>query len=253
MSWAMWVSSPRTASLRCWGWVRAVLARVDADALRVKAAKERLDRFLHAYPSNVTTCVASLPAPDSAACWAAIDDLAHRMRGDDFGQPAADPNPLIEPTWAQIAAMGYEIPGIGVIGGDVVAGILDKFDTRIARVLLDEHTGIVIETRIKDYLPNKAMRRFVQARDGHCRFPGCARTANRCEPDHIIAFSRGGPTAIWNLASVQTPPPGQTQRRLGADHDPRRRLYLDRPPTAAVRHPPDQPPRNGRLTLTPDL
>ena len=23
--------------------------------------------------------------------------------------------------------MGYEIPGIGVIGGDIVAGILDKF------------------------------------------------------------------------------------------------------------------------------
>src|SRR5680860_1278711 len=63
-----------------------VLARIDADALRVKAAKERLDRFVHAYPSHVpglTTWVASLPAADSAACWAAIDDLAHRMHGDD--------------------------------------------------------------------------------------------------------------------------------------------------------------------------
>ncbi len=200
--------------------VRRVLARIDADALRVKAAKERLDRFVHAYPSRVpglTTWVASLPAADSAACWAAIDDLAHRMHGDDptrtleqcradalvdlmltnvqvsttvtlmipvqtatvdepadalerdllvtgsqtaggsgypsflastddFGQPTPDPNPLIEPTWTQICAMGYEIPGIGVIGGDVVAAILDRFDTRIARVLLDEHTGVVIET-----------------------------------------------------------------------------------------------------------
>jgi hypothetical protein len=33
--------------------VRRVLARIDADALRVKAAKERLDRFVRAYPSNV--------------------------------------------------------------------------------------------------------------------------------------------------------------------------------------------------------
>ena len=58
--------------------VRRVLGRIDADALRVKAAKERLDRFVHAYHSNVpglTTWVASLPAADSAACWAAIDDL----------------------------------------------------------------------------------------------------------------------------------------------------------------------------------
>ena len=83
--------------------VRRVLARVDADAVRVKAAKERLDRFVHAYPCHVpglTTWVASLPAADSAACWAAIDDPAHRMHGDD---PS----------------------------------------TRIARVLLDERTGVV--------------------------------------------------------------------------------------------------------------
>jgi hypothetical protein len=66
--------------------VRRVLARVDTDALRLKAAKERLDRFVHAYPSQVpglTTWVASLPAADSAACWAAIDALAHQMSGAD--------------------------------------------------------------------------------------------------------------------------------------------------------------------------
>jgi len=58
--------------------VRRVLARIDADAVRAKAAKERLERFVQAYPSRVpglTTWVASLPAADSAACWAAIDDL----------------------------------------------------------------------------------------------------------------------------------------------------------------------------------
>jgi len=289
--------------------VRRVLGRVDADALRLKAAKERLDRFVHAYPSQVpglTTWVASLPAADSAACWAAIDDLAHQARGDDptrtleqcradalvdlmltnvsvattvtlmipvqtvtvdepdgslerdlivravnnpdlrragaddhaaarsashclnpqantddnaaarsashclnplantddFGQPAPDPNPMIEPSWAQICAMGLEIPGIGVIGGDVVASILDKFDTRISRVLLDERTGVVIETSIDTYRPNRAMRRFVQERDGRCRFPGCRRNAKRCEPDHVIPYSRGGPTAPWNLAAL---------------------------------------------------
>ena len=258
--------------------VRRVLARIDADAVRAKAAKERLDRFVHAYPSRVpglTSWVASLPAAESAACWAAIDELAHQMRGDDptrtleqcradalvdlmlgnatvnttvtlmipvqtatvgepdgalerdllvhgprsgpgsafgnpnplantddFGQPIPDPNPMIEPTWTQICAMGYEIPGIGVIGGDVVASILEKFDTRIARVLLDERTGVVIETGINTYLPNPAIRRFIQQRDGTCRFPGCARNAKRCEPDHVIAYSRGGPTAIWNLLSL---------------------------------------------------
>ena len=268
--------------------VRRVLALVDADAVRLKAAKERLGRFVTAYPSQVpglTRWVASLPAADSAACWAAIDDLAHRMRGDDptrtleqcradalvdlmltnvavtttvtlmipvqtatvdephdslerdlivrhdetpdslragaasrqpgespqpcslamvddFGQPTAHLNPLTEPTWAQVCAMGYEIPGIGVIGGDVVAAILGRFDTRIARVLLDQRTGVVIETCIAEYLPDKAMRHFIQKRDGCCRFPGCRRNARRCEPDHIMPFSAGGPTAIWNLVAL---------------------------------------------------
>jgi hypothetical protein len=138
----------------------------------------------------------------SAGSGAALGYRNPLANTDDFGQPTPDPNPLIEPTWAQICAMGYEIPGIGVIGGDVVAGILDRFDTRIARVLLDEHTGVVIETSTTAYLPNRAMRRFIQQRDGHCRFPGCARNAKRCEPDHVIPYSRGGPTAIWNLVSL---------------------------------------------------
>jgi hypothetical protein len=106
--------------------VPRVLARVDPDAVRLRAAKERLHRFVRAYPSRVpgmSTWVASLPAAQSAACWAAIEDLAHRLRGDD-------------------------------------------------------------------------------RRDGHCRFPGCRRDARRCEPDHVIAYSRGGPSAIWNLASL---------------------------------------------------
>jgi len=128
--------------------------------------------------------------------------LDPRCGWDECGQPIAVPDPLAEPSWTQVAAMGYLIPGIGVVGGDIVAGILERFDTRIARVLLDERTGVVIETGIVDYLPNRAMRRFLQKRDGTCRFPGCARGAKRCEPDHIIAFSRGGPTAIWNLISL---------------------------------------------------
>jgi hypothetical protein len=121
---------------------------------------------------------------------------------DDFGQPAPEPNPMIEPSWAQICAMGLAIPGGDVIGGDVVASILDKFDTRIARVLLDERTGVLIETSIHTYRPNPAMRRVVQERDGRCRFPGCARNAKGCEPDHVIPYSRGGPTAPWNLAAL---------------------------------------------------
>jgi len=333
--------------------VRRVLARVDADALRIKAAKERLDRFVRAWPSNVpglSTWAASLPAAESAACWAAIDELALQMRGDDptrtleqcradalvdllltnvevtttvtlgappacggmipvqtatvdepddalerdllaaaeadtapgpdtragaeagtdadmeaepewsplepeaytddFGQPTPEPNPFTEPTWQQICTMGYEIPGIGVIGGDVVAGILDRFNTRIARVLLDERTGVVIETSIKEYLPNAAMRRFVQKRDGHCRFPGCARSARRCEPDHVIRSPKADPPPhgtssppVNIITGSNTTPAGPWSCAEALHGD-----TADRPPRPPVPHPPGQPPRARRLS-----
>ena len=154
---------------------------------------------------------------------------------------------MIEPTWTQIAAMGYEIPGIGVIGGDVVASILSKFDTRIARVLLDERTGVVIETGVAQYLPNPAMRRFIQQRDGTCRFPGAGVTRGAANPTTSPLLPRRTHRHLEPDQPVQTPPPGQTQRRLGADHEQGRRLHLDRPPRPPVRHPPHQPPRARRL------
>jgi hypothetical protein len=147
--------------------------------------------------------------------------------------------------------MGYEIPGVGVIGGDVVASIQDRFDTHIARVLLDERTGVLIETGRNTYLPNQAMRRFVQARDGHCRFPGCARAAARCEADHVIPYSRGGPTAAWNIACLcKHHHRVKHQARWTLGNDPRGRVHLDRPLRPPVRHPPHRPPPARRLNTT---
>ncbi|MEO6144209.1 MAG: hypothetical protein ABIP19_09545 [Dermatophilaceae bacterium] len=45
----------------------------------------------------MTSWVASLPAPDSAPCWAAIDELAHQMHGDD---PAAPWNSAAPTPWS---------------------------------------------------------------------------------------------------------------------------------------------------------
>jgi len=73
--------TPRALTAR----VRRVLAAVDADAVRVKAAKARLDRFIRMGPSatpGMTDWWGSLPAADSAACHAAIEALAHQLRGD---------------------------------------------------------------------------------------------------------------------------------------------------------------------------
>lgn len=65
------------------------------------------------------------------------------------------------------------------------------------RLFLDP-TGLAVAT--DNYVPTSAMKRFLRARDQHCRFPGCRAPAHRCEIDHNHDHARGGPTALCNLS-----------------------------------------------------
>jgi hypothetical protein len=105
--------------------------------------------------------------------------------------PTDEDGVVVGPSWRQVCAMGYEIAGVGVIPGDVVAGICARFDTRVRRVLLDEATGTTLETGTSGYRPSAGLRRFVTTRDGHCRAPGCARAARFCDVDHVIPWPLG--------------------------------------------------------------
>lgn len=70
----------------------------------------------------------------------------------------------------------------------------------LTRILTDPVDGAVIA--VDRYRPAIPQRRFLRARDQHCRFPGCRRAAIRCEIDHTIDAAQGGPTALWNLAHL---------------------------------------------------
>ncbi|WJM14456.1 HNH endonuclease signature motif containing protein [Microbacterium arborescens] len=72
--------------------------------------------------------------------------------------------------------------------------------TSWARLLTHPVTGTVLEC--DTYRPTNAMIRLLRARDRHCRFPGCRQPAIRCELDHTIAASHGGPTHVCNLANL---------------------------------------------------
>ena len=180
--------------------VRRALVRVDADAVRVRAAKARLERSVRVFPSHVvgleSEWVVVLPAHESALCKAAVEDHAAALRREDpdlsadqaradalvdlvlarasvtttvnlsmpvetltVDAPADRPQldedgVVVGPSWQQVCAMGYEIPGVGVIPGDIVAGICSRFDTRIRRVLLDPASGTTVETGAAGYTPS---------------------------------------------------------------------------------------------------
>lgn len=98
-------------------------------------------------------------------------------------------------------------------GGDDAPAELDghgPLDPTIARLLAGRNdgwtrlfldaTGLVVET--DTYTPTSAMKRFLRARDQHCRFPGCRMPVHRCQIDHNHDHARGGATSLENLCHV---------------------------------------------------
>lgn len=68
------------------------------------------------------------------------------------------------------------------------------------RLLTHPVTGTVLA--VDSYRVPPAMRRYLQARDQHCRFPGCRVPAIRCEIDHTHDHALGGPTDHCNLGHL---------------------------------------------------
>jgi hypothetical protein len=48
-------------------------------------------------------------------------------------------------------------------------------------------------------------RRALEARDRHCVFPGCTRPTSWCDGHHLVWWTRGGATALPNLALLCRP------------------------------------------------
>lgn len=68
------------------------------------------------------------------------------------------------------------------------------------RVLCDPVTGTVLE--VDRYAPTTSQRRFLAARDRHCRAPGCRAPITRCQVDHNHEAHEGGPTRLDNLCHL---------------------------------------------------
>ncbi|PYC99708.1 hypothetical protein B4U78_014635, partial [Microbacterium esteraromaticum] len=91
-----------------------------------------------------------------------------------------------------------QLDGHGTLHPDI-ARHLAGHTTGWTRLFIDP-TGLVTET--DTYTPTEPMRRFLRARDQHCRFPGCRMPIHRCETDHTHDWALGGPTRTDNLAHL---------------------------------------------------
>ncbi len=71
-------------------------------------------------------------------------------------------------------------------------------DSGVTRVLLGSESTVIDVGRSKRTVTGPA-RRALEARDGHCRWPGCDRPAKWSAAHHVVHWIHGGSTHLSNL------------------------------------------------------
>ncbi len=84
-----------------------------------------------------------------------------------------------------------QAPGASSVLPEQVIALLAEADTRVRVRREDPGSADGPTVRRRTYRPGRAVAAAVRARDGHCRFPGCSVSANRCHLDHVVAFPTG--------------------------------------------------------------
>src|SRR5256886_1051149 len=59
--------------------------------------------------------------------------------------------------------------------------------------------SVLVELGREKRVISPQLRKPLEVRDKHCRFPGCSRRASWCEAHHVVSWVRGGATNLDNL------------------------------------------------------
>src|SRR5882757_1133905 len=208
--------------------IRRLIERIDAEALkkRVEAAPKERSVQLWREPDGMAKVCAFLPVEQALSVFGVIDVLAQATKGSDeertIDQIRADTFvDLICHPGDQPPRVTYEaqilVPVGMMLGRDVAdpARLADgtaipedlaraiATDSRWRLLLTDPGTRHLLDLGAHTYAPGNPLTRFIHARDRHCRWPGCARRAKRCELDHTIKFHlHGGLTIVINMSAL---------------------------------------------------
>jgi hypothetical protein len=212
--------------------VRRAVARVAAATVEEQRAEAITQRRVCLTPRDdgMTELWALLPAEGAAAVVTAIDALASVTSADDprtsdqrradalvdLGVAALhDPllpkaqgmRPSIQVTVALSTLLGTdeqpgELSGHGPIPASVARRLAADETGTWRRLVTDPVTGQLLDYGQDTYRPPKDLADYVIARDQTCTFPGCERLARRCDLDHRIPYSKGGPTSSENMGPL---------------------------------------------------
>ncbi|MHA7190964.1 HNH endonuclease [Arthrobacter sp. MDT2-16] len=94
-----------------------------------------------------------------------------------------------------------DLEGYGPIPADI-ARRLAAHAPSFTRLLTHPETGAVLSVGRTTYSVPADLKTWLRVRDQTCRHPGCTIPASRCELDHTVPWSHGGPTSYDNLAHL---------------------------------------------------
>jgi hypothetical protein len=93
-----------------------------------------------------------------------------------------------------------ELSGYGPITAELARELAK--DGAFRRMIIDPLTGRTLDLGRSRYRPSEPLRRFVEARDWTCQFPGCLRRATHCDLDHGRDYDQLGHTDACNLHAL---------------------------------------------------
>ena len=102
----------------------------------------------------------------------------------------------VETLLGLVGAPGAEMEFSLPISGRTVERL--ACDCSVTRVLLDSDSVVIDVGRAKRVVTGPA-RRALNARDGHCLWPGCERPATWSVAHHVVHWVKGGSTDLENL------------------------------------------------------
>ena len=202
--------------------LRKLCIDVDPDqaAKRYNQAVEQRSITTHATEAGTTNLFATDLAPDRAA--AVMAHLNHtartlrnqgdprtmdQLRADVFMDLLDGTHPGCKTSGsggvnltADLETLTYlaehpgELAGYGPVIADIARQVTEhQTHSQWTYTITDPHTGMLIDAGTTRRRPTAAQRRYVQARDRVCVFPGCRMPATDCDMDHIDPHSHGRP------------------------------------------------------------
>lgn len=188
-------------------WLHALLPA--SDALLIKDRLDQVARAVSAHGGGSSDRLQAGPLmADQLRADAARDLLLYGSlpTGAELAAAVATVRPTVHLTVPVLTDMGAsEEPGLldghGPIDADTARPLV-ALAPSFTRILTHPVSGTVLDVDRASYRPPADLKRWLEVRDGTCRFPGCNRRAARCDVDHAVDWQHDGRTAFDNLGHV---------------------------------------------------